>query len=240
MSPKLRLVKHHHRCAHCLFRRFFVNVGLNCDEIDRAGQTTTTNIGPFHPGEYLYRTGEPCKALYVVHAGTVKTETVTFDGDLHISGFYLTGELFGADGIHQRRFATDAIAIEKTWVCELTFDNWSILAKDYPDLQTQLISELGRVIAHKEYETLSTHHHLLGQRLMSFLTDLLHRVRERQGSQINEIELTMTKTDIARYLGATPESISRMLGKLNKAGYIVNSKRKIRILKDCSSLDIAI
>ncbi|MEW8648511.1 MAG: Crp/Fnr family transcriptional regulator [Candidatus Thiodiazotropha endolucinida] len=240
MSPKLRVVKEHHRCAHCLFRRFFVNVGLNCDQIDQAGQTTTTNIGPYFPGEYIYRAGESCNALYVVHAGTVKTETVTFDGDLHISGFYMAGELFGADGIHQRRFATDALAIEKTWVCELTFDKWAILAKDYPDLQNQLITELGRVIAHKEYEALSTHHHLLAQRLMGFLTDLQYRVRVRQGNQTNEIKLTMTKTDIARYLGATPESISRMLGKLEKAGYIVNSKRRIRILKDTTDLDIAI
>lgn len=240
MTPKLRLVKHRHRCTHCLFRRFFVNVGLNCDEIDQTGQTTTTNIGPYHPGEYLYRAGDTCNALYVVHAGTVKTETVTYDGDLHISGFYLAGDLFGADGIHQRRFATDAMAIEKTWVCELTFDNWATLANDYPDLQSQLISELGRVIANKEHEALSTHHHLLTQRLMGFLTDLLYRVRERQGLQTNEIELTMTKTDIARYLGATPESISRTLAKLEKAGYIVNTKRRIRILKDYSSLDVAI
>ena len=240
MNPKLHLVKQRHRCAHCLFRRFFVNVGLNCDEIDQTGQTTTVNIGPFQPGEYLYHAGDPCKALYVVHAGTVKTEKVTFDGDLHISGFYLTGELFGADGIHQRRFATDAVAIEKTWVCELTFDNWETLIQDHPELQNQLIFELGRVIAHKEQEALSSHHHLLSQRLMDFLTDLLDRIRERQGYQTDEIELTMTKTDIARYLGTTPESISRTLAKLEKAGYIENTTRKIRLLKESSSLDIAI
>ncbi|MCU7802319.1 MAG: Crp/Fnr family transcriptional regulator [Candidatus Thiodiazotropha sp. (ex Lucinoma borealis)] len=240
MNPKLRLVKQRHRCEHCLFRRFFLSVGLNCDEIDQAGQTTTTNIGPYRPGEYLYHAGEQCNALYVVHAGTVKTEMVTFDGDLHVSGFYLTGELFGADGINKRNFVADAVAVENTWVCELTFDNWEKLAMDYPGLQGQLISELGRVIAHKELEALSSHYHLLEHRLMSFLSDLLNRIKERQGQQSNEIELAMTKTDIARYLGATPESISRALSKLEKSGYIKNTKRKIYILKDQSCLDAVI
>ncbi len=239
MVPKLRLIKQRHRCSHCLFRRFFVNVGLDCEAIDRTGQTTTTNIGPYHPGEYLYRMGDPCNALYVVHAGAVKTELVTYDGDLHISGFYLTGELFGADGIHQRRFLSDAIAIEKTWVCELTLDNWDSLSKTYPDLQRELITELGRIIAHKENEALATHYHLLEQRLMNFLIDLLERVRVREGHASNEIELSMKKTDIARYLGATPESISRTLAKLEKAGYIINSGRRIRIIKDHSYMDIA-
>lgn len=239
MTPKLRLIKSQHRCKHCVFRRFFLNIGLDCDAIDRTGQTTTTNVGPFHTGEHIYRAGDTCNALYVVHAGSVKTEMVTIDGDLYISGFYLLGELFGADGIHQRKFVSDAVAMEKTWICELTLDNWSALTKDHPDLQGQLISELGRVIAHKEHEALASHYHLLEQRLMGFLTDLLQRVRERQGIQSYELELTMTKTDIARYLGATPESISRTLSKLEKAGYIKNTKRRIHILKDQSYLGVA-
>jgi len=240
MTPKLRVIKQHHRCAHCLFRRFFSNVGLDCREIDRTGQRTTVNIGPYQPGEYLYRAGDPCDALYVVHAGSVKTETVTLEGDLHISGFYLTGELFGADGIHQRRYVSDAVAIERTWVCELTFDNWAKLSASYPALQGELITELGRFIAHKEHEALAFHYHRLEHRLMSFLIDLQERMQERQNHVSSEIPLSMTKTDIARYLGATPESISRALAKLEKQGYIINKKRHIRILRHTEVMEEAI
>ena len=88
---------------------------------------------------------------------------------MHIRGFYLTGKLFDTDGIQQCRFATDAVAIEKTWGCKLAFDNWEMLIEDHPDLQSQLIAELGWVIAHKEREVLSTHHYLLCQRWMSCL-----------------------------------------------------------------------
>jgi len=240
MTPKLRVIKQHHRCAHCLFRRFFVNVGLDCHEIDRTGQTTTVNIGPFKPGEYLYRAGDACNALYVVHAGSVKTETVTLEGDLHISGFYLTGELFGADGIHQRRYVSDAVAIERTWVCELTFDNWARLCEAHPALQGELVSELGRFIAHKEHEALASHYHRLEHRLMSFLIDLLQRMQERQSQVSSEIALSMTKTDIGRYLGATPESISRSLARLEQQGYIINTKRRIRILRQPQEMNAAV
>lgn len=240
MVSKLRLIKQHHRCEHCLFRRFFLNVGLNCDQIDQTGQSTTSNIGPYLPGEYLYRMDDPCKALYVVHAGSVKTEILTPDGDLHISGFYLTGELFGAEGIHQRRFGCDAIALEKTWVCELTLDNWGRLSQTHPKLQRELATELSRIIAHKEYEAVATHYHRLEQRLMSFLMDLLERVSERKGHPMNEIKLSMTKTDIARYLGATLESVSRTFTKLEKTGHLINDGRSIRILKRLPQMDKAI
>lgn len=240
MTSKLRLIKQQHRCEHCLFRRFFLNVGLNCDQIDKTGQSTTVNIGPYQPGEYLYRTGDPCKALYVVHAGSVKTEILSPDGDLHISGFHLTGELFGTEGIHQRRFGCDAIALERTWVCELTLENWDRLSQAYPNLQRELVTELSRIIAHKEHEALATHYHLLEQRLMSFLMDLLERVSERMGHPMNVIRLSMTKTDIARYLGATLESVSRTLTKLEKTGHLINEGRSIKILKGLPHMDKAI
>ena len=240
MTQKLRLIKQHHRCKHCLFRRFFVNAGLNTDEIDQTGQKTTTNIGPYQPGEYIYRTGDSCNSLYVVHTGSVKTETLTHEGDRYVSGFHLIGELFGAEGIYQRRFGSDAIAIETTWVCELSLDKWARISRSHPELQGELITELGRMLAHKEQQALSSHYHLLEHRLLSFLLDLRERVRIREGDMRNEIELTMKKVDIAGYMGTAPESISRALAKLEKTGYIINNRNRIRILKEPSYLDMAI
>jgi CRP/FNR family transcriptional regulator len=239
MAQKLRLIKEHHRCKHCLFRSFFQNVGLNADEIDDTGQKTTINIGPYQPGEYIYRTGEPSNALYVVHTGSVKTEMHTYDGDLYVNGFYLIGELFGVDGTYQRRFGSDAVAIEKTWVCELSLDNWARLAKSHPELQGELIAELGRILAHKEHQALSGHYHLVEQRLLSFLVDLRDRLRIRQGIPLNEIRLSMKKGDIAGYLGIAPESVSRALAKLEKIGYIVNHGSWITILKEPCDLNMA-
>ncbi|MEW8626283.1 MAG: helix-turn-helix domain-containing protein [Candidatus Thiodiazotropha sp.] len=44
-------------------------------------------------------------------------------------------------------------------------------------------------------------------------------IRERQKYQTEETELTMTKTDIARYLGTALESINRALAKLKNRLY---------------------
>jgi CRP/FNR family transcriptional regulator len=46
-----------------------------------------------------------------------------------------------------------------------------------------------------------------------------------------EIELPMSKKDLASYLGTTPETISRKLADLENEGYIKQkSDRKIEIL----------
>ena len=75
---------------------------------------------------------------------------------------------------------------------------------------------------------------------MSFLMDLLERVSERKGHPMNVIRLSMTKTDIARYLGATLESVSRTLTKLEKTGHLINEGRSIKILKVLPHMDRAI
>jgi CRP/FNR family transcriptional regulator len=46
-----------------------------------------------------------------------------------------------------------------------------------------------------------------------------------------EIELPMSKKDLASYLGTTPETISRTLADFEEAGYIKQKRnRKIEIL----------
>ena len=51
------------------------------------------------------------------------------------------------------------------------------------------------------------------------------------GDAPTEIELPMSKKDLASYLGTTPETISRKLADLENEGYIKQkSGRKIEIL----------
>jgi CRP-like cAMP-binding protein len=60
---------------------------------------------------------------------------------------------------------------------------------------------------------------------------LLNRVRVRRGMSISQIDLSMSKIDIARYLGITPETLSRNLNNLEKSGVICNRGKTIEILE---------
>lgn len=235
MNPKLQLVKGRHHCPHCVFRKFFVNAGLDCQAVDLVGDSATQSIGPFAPGEALYHAGDPCTALYVVQSGSVKTEMTTEAGDVHVSGFYLTGEMFGSDGISAKIFPSDAIALERTKICALPLASWKQLCEDHPALQCELVDELAHIVNNKDRELLLLHHLKVEARVLNFLHNLLERVRARRGQAVCEIPLSMSKSDIASYLSTTPETLSRCLKNLERDGLIRNQGRTIAFLQgpDC-------
>ena len=232
MSPELHLATSRHRCPHCVFRKFFLGAGIDCQSLDDIGDVATKTTGPYKAGEAIYRAGDLCESLYVVQSGSIKIEMTTEAGDVHVSGFFLTGEMFGTDGISNKVFPSNAIALERTTVCALKLSNWTNLCTLYPALQSSLVDELADMVLHKNNEMMFLHHFKVEARVLLFLKNLLERVRTRRGQSVHEIPLSMSKIDIARYLCATPETLSRCLKNLEKAGAIRNHGKTIEILDE--------
>ena len=63
-------------------------------------------------GDYLYRSGQPFRAIYLIHAGSVKTCEVSEDGREQITGFRMRGELVGVESIGLATHVSDVIALE--------------------------------------------------------------------------------------------------------------------------------
>jgi CRP/FNR family transcriptional regulator len=234
MKPKLQLIMGKHRCPHCMFRKFFIDAGVDCQSLDDIGDAATQTYGPYETGEAIYRTNDVCDSLYVVQSGSVKIEMATEDGGAHVSDFYLTGEIFGLDGISKKKFPSNAIALERSTVCVLPLAKWTSLCELYPSMQAALVSELADVVLHKNNEMMLLHHMELKERVLIFLTNLLKRVRARRGQSIQQIPLSMSKADIARYLCVTPETLSRCFKKLEKTGVIYNHGKTIEIIEEDS------
>jgi CRP/FNR family transcriptional regulator len=231
MNQTLPLTMGKHRCPHCTFRKLFLGAGVDCRSLDDLADTATHTYGPYAPGETIYHAGDPCDALFVVQSGSVKSEMVTEDGDVHISGFYLTGEIFGTDGISKKVFPSDVIALERTTVCTLKLAKWTNLCELYPTMPGVLLDEFSDIVLRKSNEMMALHHLHVRARVLLFLGDLLNRVRVRRGMSISQIDLSMSKIDIARYLGITPETLSRNLNNLEKSGVICNRGKTIEILE---------
>lgn len=232
MRPKLQLIMGKHRCPHCVFRKFFIGAGMDCQLLDEVGDAATKTCGPYKAGELIYRAGDTCDALYVVQSGSVKIEMSTDEGGAHVSGFYLAGEMFGSDGISKRVFPSDAVALERTTVCALKLSRWDVLCESYPSLQAALVSELADMVSHKNNEMMYLHHLRVESRVLIFLRDLLGRVRVRRGQSIRAVPLSMSQMDIARYLCITPETLSRCLKKLEASGVICKQGRTVEFLEE--------
>ena len=76
-------------CAPCTLRQFCQHVGL-------PQRTPGSALGkPFgvNRGDSLFRAGDQHGRVYAVRTGAMKTVAVTADGEEHVLGFHLPGEL---------------------------------------------------------------------------------------------------------------------------------------------------
>jgi CRP/FNR family transcriptional regulator len=177
----------------------------------------------------LYRAGEPFIALYLVRAGAFKTLIRTEDGREQVSGFYMSGDLLGADGIGADRYTCEAIALEDSEVSSLPFAEVDRYVQEVPALRRSLYRCLG-TLARREQEMML----LLGsmcaeERLARFLLDLARRYHAR-GYSVTEFVLRMSRHEIASYLGLKLETISRLFSRFQGAGLLQVQGRAVKLL----------
>ena len=132
-------------CSTCAFSRACLSQGMDKSSL-RDLHMLVEHIGPLHPGDHVFRAGDPFEAIAAVRAGTVKTYTIDRDGREHVLGFHLPGEVIGLDAIDGDRYPCNAVALDTATLCRFSFPKISLLATQLPGLQQTLFRLLSRDI----------------------------------------------------------------------------------------------
>ncbi|AMP37338.1 helix-turn-helix domain-containing protein [Ralstonia solanacearum] len=170
-------------------------------------------------GEALFRAGDPFHALYSVRSGSFKTVVSHPNGTEHVTGFQLTGETLGMDGIAQNQHTCDAIALEDSTVCAMSFQCMEALCQDVPPLQHRLHQLLAGEIVRESGLMLLLAGLSADARVATFLLNLSSRLHER-GYSATDFTLRMTREEIGSYLGMQLETVSRTLSRFQREGWI--------------------
>lgn len=219
-----------HFCHTCAFSGACVAVGYGKRELAEL-HCLVEHVGPYREGEYIFRNGDPFRAIFAVRAGTVKTCLIDEDGREHVLGFYLPGEVIGLNAIYPDHFPCDAIALEHAQFCRFSFPAMSALAARMPAVQQHLF----RLIS-KELGTASllAGDHSADERMAAFLIDLGERYAAR-GFSGTHFLLSMSRGDIANYLRLASETVSRVLSRFRTQGLIDVDGRTL-VLRDPARL----
>ena len=184
---------------------------------------------PFGRNAEIYGENEPAEYLYKVISGSVRTFKVLNDGRRQIGAFHLPGEVFGLEFGDLHAFSAEALVNSKLLVFKRS-TLVGLAARDNETarrLWTITADELQRVQAHITLLIKSAQ-----ERVAGFLLEMAARV-----SVGNEIDLPMSRLDIADYLGLTIETVSRTLTQLeNTAAIAMPSSRRI-VLRNRAALN---
>lgn len=212
-------------CVQCVF----LNRCLSRCE-NKLGPCACIAVAPrvFHRGDHLFRADETFHDIFVVRSGAVKTYLIQPSGEEQVIGFHTPGDMVGMDAIESGRYPCNAMVLDTSCVCPLPFEQVMRLGASSAAIQARLTKRLSRKIV--EHEALLQ---ILGQktaeqRMAAFLLRF-SRKQHDLGLAATEINLPMSRADIASYLALAVETVSRVLTRLQERGMLQVKRNLVRI-----------
>jgi CRP/FNR family transcriptional regulator len=185
-------------------------------------------------GQALYRAGDAFEAIHAVRAGFFKTTVVSRNGDEHVTGLRMAGDVLGLDGIATKHHTADAVALDHAEVCVIPYPNLLDQSLHSAPLQRTLCGVLGREIARGQDLLVQLGGMWGVERVAAFLIDVSRRLQQH-GYSPSEFELRMTRREIGSYLGMELETVSRIFSRLEREKLIVADRSRV-VITDLEAL----
>lgn len=215
-------------CKTCSLNALCLPIALDAKDLDALDRVIKRGR-PIQKGELLFKQGDEFKSAYAIRTGALKTYTIAPSGEEQITSFNLASELVGLSGYAEAIHPVTAKALETTTVCELPLEKLESLCDQMPSLRKQIMRTMSGEIRQDQQMMLQLSKKSADERLAYFLMDLSNRF-ERRGFSAKAFRLTMSRVDIANYLGLAVETISRIFTRFQKNGFIATDGKEISIL----------
>ena len=220
------LAQHIH-CQNCSISQLCLPYSLDSQSLTQLDDIIERNK-PLQKGDQLFASGKRLQCLYAVRSGSLKSYTLSGEGDQQVIGFHLPGDLIGFDGLAKQQHQSFAVALETSMLCEIPYEQLQRLSMQLPALQQQVMRLMSsELVADQRLHGL-LNQKTAEQRLAAFLLSLSERFASR-GLSAREFRLSMTRADIGNYLGLSVETVSRLLSLLQRQQIIVVDNKWVTI-----------
>ncbi|MEP6882781.1 MAG: helix-turn-helix domain-containing protein [Dokdonella sp.] len=226
--PIVNLRELRQSCADCALNQLCLPASIGGADLDRLDQVVKQRL-PLERGGILFREGANHPALFVVRSGSLKTFVTLPEGDVQILGFHIAGELVGLDGLSGEGHRCTAEALERSSLCEVPFDSLTEVAAKVPGLQHQLFRVMSREFGREMQHPVMMGRKQAMSRLAIFLRSLSERL-EGIGRDPQLLILSMSRQELANYLGLVIETVSRLFSRMQSLGVLEVDRRNVRIV----------
>lgn len=181
-------------------------------------------------GEPLFTEGDEVRGIYFVYNGLVKVHKKWSDGKELILRFANNGAIVGHRGLGDDNiYPVSATALEPTTVCYMDLGFFQSSLRVNHDFTISLLHFFATELKESEKRMRNMAHMPVKGRLSYALLLLAKKFGI---SKDGTIGITISRQDLASYVGATYETVFRTLGELSNDHIIGFLGKSIRILNE--------
>jgi CRP-like cAMP-binding protein len=213
-----------------LLKKNFISVFGDFPEIDLFMKEV--KIKKLPKNRVIYIPGDLAQSLFFIHKGLVSISRVTPNGRGVILDYIKVNQFFGEEilvenengrwEIAETKQETHIAIIDRSLVKKYFFPNVDIVNK----LLAESLAKRQRFAARMEILL----HREVRVRLAALLLDLARGFGKKSKKGIT-IELNIPHHELARFIGATRETVSATISSFKTAGYIESAGRKIVLVQ---------
>ena len=183
-------------------------------------------------GTTMFLEGDPATHVYEVVTGVLRLSRVLENGRRQVIAFGLPGDIVGFPKADRYHTDCDVIA-----PAELVAHRKGMLDADAPDpdVHARLLRSALREISAMQDHFMMLARKSATEKVASFLVALAHRTGVHIGTYTT-LQLPMSRTDIADFLGLTIETVSRIFTQLRKDGTITLQTAQTVLIRDMGAL----
>jgi CRP-like cAMP-binding protein len=181
-------------------------------------------------GAELYSEGDAADSWYQVKSGVLRTCKLLPDGRRQIDAFLSPGDFLGFEGLPEHSFGAEAIT--SATVVRYSRARVERLAAENARLGARLLQVTLRRLSEAHEHLLLLGRKTAEEKIASFILEMLGSASDR-----DVIELPMSRSDIADYLGLTIETVSRTFSALKQDGVLALPSAHRIVVLDRAALE---
>lgn len=195
-------------------------------ELTRGSRSAT-----FQRGETIYRPGDPANEMYVLLSGQVKLALSSNRGNEKVIDVLEAGRSFGeAELFGARVYLAGAVAVKPAQLLCIAGEHVRRIMTADPRVAERIIMGLAHRQTQMEAELAASHFYSGSHRLLEFFLWLAGP--DRDLTEETQVTLSISKRLLASRFDMQPESLSRALRDLTRAGLIAVDKSRISLRND--------
>jgi len=179
----------------------------------------------------VYTADSPARSIFIIETGTIKAFQHLGGREQRVFAFLFPGDVFGL--AENGRYVNSLQTLTPATLYQFPVDKLTDMFRHDGELELRFLCKATYELREAQRQQIIVTRRDAAGRVAMFLRMLEHR----SGSDSSRIQIPMSRRDIGRYLGLTPEAISRATASLSREGIVSFPNRQTAQIRNRSRFD---